>query len=195
MFLPFLSLFFCYVVGAIPTAYLVMLVLRGQDIRTMGSGNSGATNAGRFLGRSGFFFVLLADALKAYISLWVAHELCSTSPFFFLLSVVAVYVGNAYSPFIGFAGGKGVATSVGIMTFLFPLWVIVLNLALFVSVALWARRVDVASLSAALGAPLLLWLAGHSINNVFTATAIAVWIWIRHWSNIVSLAHLERFRR
>ncbi|MDQ5890761.1 MAG: acyl phosphate:glycerol-3-phosphate acyltransferase [Candidatus Dependentiae bacterium] len=180
-------LLLCYLVGAVPTSYLLVKYMLGKDIRTMGSGNSGATNTGRFLGRAGFVAVLFVDALKAYVILALAHFLCGADPFIMLCATAAVYLGNAYSPFIGLSGGKGVATSVGIMLYLFPLWLFFLCLLIFAGLAYRFNRVDIASLGASAASPVLLLLARYGMHSVLSALAIAIWIWIRHTKNISSL--------
>lgn len=190
MLLSLLLILFCYVVGAVPTSYLLVKRMLGKDIRGMGSGNSGATNTGRVLGRGGFGFVLFIDALKAFLALGITALLCGNDPFVMLCATAAVYLGNAYSPFIGFAGGKGVATTAGIMLYLFPLWLFVACLLVFAAIAVQMQRVDAASLGASALAPVLLLVSGHGMHAVLIALAIAVWIWLRHRDNIVSLMKL-----
>jgi len=187
-----LLLLFCYAAGAVPTSYLLVRGLLGKDIRRMGSGNSGATNTGRFLGMPGFVFVLVIDALKAYLALVLTAFFIGHDPLAMCLATVAVYLGNAYSPFIGFAGGKGVATTVGIMLYLFPLWLFFACFCLFGFLAYRFGRVDVASLGSSLAAPVLLWSAGHSVHVVVCALLITCWVWLRHASNIMALWLLWR---
>ena len=190
----FLILLFCYLIGAIPTSFILVKLFLGSDIRTMGSGNSGATNTGRFLGKPGFFVVLLVDALKAYLALALAALLCAGSPLIMLCATGAVYLGNAYSPFIGFSGGKGVATSVGILVYLFPLWIFFLCLTVFAALAYRFGRVDVASLGASAFAPLFLLCTGQTAYVVLIAGVIAAWIWVRHARNVAQLIHLYWLR-
>jgi len=192
MVLSLLLITFCYLVGAIPTSYLLVKGMLGKDIRTMGSGNSGATNTGRFLGRGGFGFVLLVDGLKAFLALGITALLSGGDSTTILCATAALYVGNAYSPFIGFAGGKGVATTVGIMLYLFPLWLFCACFLAFAAIALHMQRVDAASLGASALAPLLLMMSGYGAHSVLVALAIAVWVWLRHKENIISFMR-ERF--
>jgi len=181
---------FCYLVGGLPTAYLLMKYMTGKDIRTVGSGNSGATNAGRFLGLPGFATVLLLDALKAYMALTLVQVAASGDALAMLVATVFVYIGNAYSPFIHFSGGKGVATTVGIMLYIFPLWLFCMCLAVFAWLAHTVQRVDVASLGAVASAPVLLLVTGYSAYVVLSALAIAIWVWMRHARNIAQLIAL-----
>lgn len=110
-----------YIVGSLPIGYALVQLLYGKDIRKYGSGNSGATNAARVTGvKSIFFIVFLSDAFKAWawltlISLFLPDV--STGELLFLQSSSALFllVGNGYSVFLGFEGGKGVATSIGIL--------------------------------------------------------------------------------
>ncbi len=187
MVLSLLLITFCYIVGALPTSYLLVRFMLGKDIRMMGSGNSGATNTGRFLGSGGFVFVLIIDALKAFLALFLTALFCGHEPTTMLCATAAVYFGNAYSPFIGFAGGKGVATTVGIMLYLFPFWLFLACALAFIVIASRMQRVDVASLGASALAPALLFITGYGAHTVLVALAIAVWIWMRHRDNIISL--------
>ena len=102
-----------YLVGSIPSGYIAGRALKGIDVRDFGSGASGATNVMRTLGRGPFVAVLLADALKGYIPVlltWIAfgsHDLQ-------VASGIAAVVGHDFPLYIGFRGGRGVATSFGV---------------------------------------------------------------------------------
>ncbi|RTL07435.1 glycerol-3-phosphate acyltransferase [Candidatus Dependentiae bacterium] len=109
-----------FLVGAIPSGYLFAKWYGISDVRTIGSGNIGASNVGRALGWKAFIMVFLLDALKAIIVLLWAQLFVSS---FILLVIIAfgVLIGNCFSPFLQFNGGKGVATLMGIIGVFSPL--------------------------------------------------------------------------
>ena len=176
----------CYFVGALPTSYYLVWLKTKKDIRTLGSGNSGATNAARVLGPVSFFIIVGIDAFKAYGALWIA-QLYGCDAWGVLAASAAVILGNSYSPFLSFSGGKGVATGLGILLFLFPPLVVLGYCVVFILVLMRMKRVDVASLSSALFGVVGVVLAGCSLSLILGAVAIAVWIWIRHWKNLYTL--------
>src|SRR5581483_8545951 len=103
-----------YLIGAIPCGYLIARACGINDIRNHGSGNTGATNVGRILGLKYFFLIFFLDCLKAYAVLAVlAHYGFEQSDL--IIPALALLVGNAFPLFLRFRGGKGVATSVGIL--------------------------------------------------------------------------------
>ena len=100
-------IFFCYILGSFPTAYLLVKKLKGIDIRTVGSGNVGASNAARVLGKWGFIAVLAADALKGFIPVFVLRHFYGSHDLV-LLGAVAVVIGHTFTIFLGFKRGKAV---------------------------------------------------------------------------------------
>lgn len=186
-----------YLVGAIPTSYLVVRAVRGIDLRTVGSGNLGTTNLFRQLGWRWALPVGVFDTLKGAIPVavfapWSGLGVVSAA----LLGLVAV-LGHVYSVFVGFKGGKGVATGGGIVLGMAPLaflgalvtWAVVVRLSGYVSVA---------SITAAAILPVLLWLlhpeARPAIWLVAGLSLLVIWL---HRANIARLrAGTEhRFRR
>ncbi|HTM06403.1 MAG TPA: glycerol-3-phosphate acyltransferase [Patescibacteria group bacterium] len=109
-----------FLIGAIPTGYLLAQLYGISDIRVFGSGNIGASNVGRLLGWKAFVLVFFLDALKAAGTLWFAQKF-SASHETLLIVAFATLLGNCYSPFLGFNGGKGVATLMGIVGAFSPL--------------------------------------------------------------------------
>ncbi|GAF80271.1 unnamed protein product, partial [marine sediment metagenome] len=102
-----------YLVGSIPSGYIAGRVLRGIDVRDFGSGATGATNVMRTLGRVPFVVILLADALKGYVPVLVAWFLFESHDLQ-VASGLAAVVGHDFPLYIGFRGGRGVATSFGV---------------------------------------------------------------------------------
>lgn len=107
-----------YLLGSLPAAAWVARA-RGVDIRTVGSGNSGATNVLRSLGKGPALAVAVFDILKGVLAVWLARSLGLAEPWAALCGVLAV-IGHNFSPFLAFRGGKGVATSFGVIAVLDP---------------------------------------------------------------------------
>ena len=115
----FIYLLGAYLVGSIPTGYLIAKLAGIADIRSHGSGNIGATNVARLIGIHGFFLVLCIDALKAYAYLRYMQTITSQDVYLCAIALL-ILSGNIHSLFLGFRGGKGVATSIGIAAALMP---------------------------------------------------------------------------
>lgn len=144
----FLALALGYLFGAIPFAYLIVLWRKGIDIRTVGSGNVGATNAGRLLGFRYFLLCFALDVAKGFLPTWgvprlVAMGLGSVPSSLPVLIALATILGHNFPVYLGFRGGKGVATSLGALAALDPtaslaaaiLFVISIIVTRFVSVS------------------------------------------------------------
>lgn len=180
-----------FLIGSIPTGYLVAKA-KGVDIRKHGSGNIGATNVFRTLGKPLGIFVFFADALKGYAAVWLAtrgNE--AIGPWPGLVAAVAVIAGHNYTPWLGFRGGKGIATSAGVLVALMPVAVPVAAIV-WAAVFYTTRYVSVASIAAAISLPLAvgaLWATGRGGSAPLLAfalliSALAIW---RHRSNIQRL--------
>jgi acyl phosphate:glycerol-3-phosphate acyltransferase len=187
-----------YLLGSIPTGYLVARS-RGIDIRTVGSGNIGATNVFRILGKPAGIFVLLVDALKGFVSCVfvgplifraVGGELENGSQAHEYLKIVGAFLsilGHNYTCWLKFKGGKGIATSAGAALGLLPL-------ALAVAAGTWivlfaaTRYVSVASIGAAFVLPFGAWLvARSSLRLIVVAAVIGALAIYKHRSNIQRL--------
>ncbi|MFN8591269.1 MAG: glycerol-3-phosphate 1-O-acyltransferase PlsY [Thermomicrobiales bacterium] len=174
--------------GAIPWGYLIGRFGRGIDLRTVGSGGTGATNVLRTMGRGASIAVLILDFLKGLIPVVVAQRL-ELDPWWVAAVAVAPVVGHCWSPFIGFKGGKGMATGAGSVLALFPYAMVAL--AAFV-LAVWTTRyVSLGSLLAtAIAALLAVIFAGSGRLEWASAAAvlaIAAIIFERHRANIARL--------
>jgi glycerol-3-phosphate acyltransferase PlsY len=146
-----------YLIGAVPTSFIVVRLARGIDLRTVGSGNLGATNLYRQLGWRYAVPVAVFDMLKgafpvAVVAPWVGLGLVGSVA----LGMVAV-LGHVYSVFVGFKGGKGVATGGGIILGLAP-WAFVISLVLWLLVVWLSGYVSLASIVAAVSLPPAIWL-------------------------------------
>lgn len=109
-----------YFIGAIPFSYIIVKLIKKVDIRTVGSGNVGATNAARVLGKWGFISVFILDALKGFIPVFISLYFYGQTVIT-LVTAAVVVLGHTYTVFLGFKGGKGVATGAGVFLALAPI--------------------------------------------------------------------------
>ncbi len=143
---------FSYLLGSIPTGYIIGS-LAGVDIRKVGSGNVGATNVARVVGKKRGLLTLIADVTKGFLPVFVAGRL-GLSHTAVALVAIAAFLGHLYPVFLKFQGGKGVATALGVLLALAPMATVVL-IALFGVVAGSSRLVSLSSIVAALAAPIM----------------------------------------
>src|SRR6201989_3225761 len=108
--IPLVVLLIAYLLGAIPFGYLLVKWKTGADVRTAGSGNIGATNVLRTTGRAAGILTLLLDIAKGWFAVWIAGRLTDHDLFWMSVAALAVMVGHAYPVFLGFKGGKAVAS-------------------------------------------------------------------------------------
>jgi len=175
-----------YLIGAVPIGWLVSRAFGVSDIRRHGSGTIGATNVLRTLGRLPAIVTLLGDVLKGYVAVALAARITQGDPVAVALATVAAVVGNCWSVFLGFRGGKGVATGLGALLLLVP-WATLAALPVFVAVVATFRFVSLGSLLAALCVPLGAVLLGYPRASVLAALAVALIVVGRHHANIARL--------
>ncbi|HEX9776947.1 MAG TPA: glycerol-3-phosphate 1-O-acyltransferase PlsY, partial [Geopsychrobacteraceae bacterium] len=182
----FLLILGAYLLGAIPTGVILTRLTGKEDIRQAGSGNIGATNVYRVAGRTLGALTLVGDCLKGVVPVLVAGQLFALTGIPLALVALAAFVGHCFPVYLGFKGGKGVATALGVFLVLSPL-AILGALAVFVLVLWKWRYISLASVSAAAVIPLLV-LAIERSWPLFAATLViaAIVIW-RHRSNIERL--------
>lgn len=178
-----------YLVGSIPTGYIVVKLFTGQDIRTVGSGSTGATNVKRVMGKKWFFTVMILDAIKGILPVLFASYFGTVFTHSGLLAVVAAVcsiLGHSRSIFLGFTGGKSVATGVG--TLLALSWQAGLLIAIMWAAITWITRyVSVGSMVALALAPIF--MALFSAPSAYTAYALvaAIYVIYLHRENIKRL--------
>jgi acyl phosphate:glycerol-3-phosphate acyltransferase len=175
-----------YLVGAIPTG-LIVARLRGVDIQRAGSGNIGATNVARSVGPWAGIIVMIVDPLKGVLAVMVP-TLLGLDPWWVVATALAAVLGNGFNVFLGFRGGKGVATSLGVFVVIDP-WVTLTALVIFVLTVLFGRMVSLASVVAVCAAPIMLVTLGDvnvpKIVLAFVLALLSVW---RHRDNLARLA-------
>jgi glycerol-3-phosphate acyltransferase PlsY len=181
-----LAVLAAYLVGAVPVGFLVARAVGGGDIRRHGSGNIGATNVLRTVGRGPAALTLIADVAKGYAAVAFGQHLSGNAVDIGAVCALAVIVGNCWSVFLGFRGGKGVATGLGGLLRLVPL-AIVPALAVFLALTLTFRFVSLGSIVAAATMPLSALLFGYPRPAVLACLAIAALIIARHRQNITRL--------
>ncbi len=184
MLLLILVIVLAYLCGAIPTGVILTKRL-GLDIRTMGSGNVGATNVARSAGKKVGLLTLLGDIIKGLIPVLLVRFL-GLGEAALACAAVAALVGHVFSPFLGFSGGKGVATGLGVLLGIAP-HVILFALVFFIVTFAASRIVSLASLVATAATPLLLWWFAYPPARLYAGTLIALLIIVRHHENIVRL--------
>jgi glycerol-3-phosphate acyltransferase PlsY len=172
---------FSYLLASIPTGYIVG-VLAGVDIRKVGSGNVGATNVARVVGKKRGVLTLIADVVKGFVPVFIAGRL-DLSHTVLALIAIAAFLGHLYPVFLKFQGGKGVATALGVLLALAPMATLIL-IAVFAVVAVSSRLVSLSSMITALAAPFILWSFSYSPTVIATGVFLAVMITVRHRDNI-----------
>lgn len=184
--------FAAYLIGSIPTGYLLVKALKGEDIRKIGSGSTGATNVKRVLGKKGFFTVMLLDAFKGMLpviaSKIIAHKLglfveIGLVP---VLVAVAIIIGHSKSIFLNFTGGKSVASGTGTMIGLS--WEAGLVTAVIWSIITYASRyVSLGSIIALALTPVWMYLFHQPISYVIYSLTGALYVIYLHRENIQRL--------
>lgn len=181
----FFLLIFAYLIGAIPTGIILTKITGGEDLRTVGSGNIGATNAYRTAGRKIGLVTLAGDTLKGLLPTLTALAFGIHGAELATIGLVAL-IGHCYSAYIGFKGGKGVATALGAFLVISP-GSVLLALALFLVVLGQWRYISLASISAAAVIPYLVLLVEHSMMSFFVSFCMAALVIYRHRENIERL--------
>jgi acyl phosphate:glycerol-3-phosphate acyltransferase len=175
-----------YVVGAVPIGYLVARAFGVSDIRLHGSGNIGTTNVLRTLGRLPAVLTLLGDVAKGFAAVAVAGALGGGDPVVRAAATFVAVVGNCWSVFLGFRGGKGVATGLGAFLGLVPLATLPAALV-WLAVTATFRFVSLGSLAAAVCVPAAALLLGYPPAFAAAALAVGALIVVRHRDNIARL--------
>lgn len=185
--LPFIITFVvAYLIGSIPTGYIIVKLLKGEDIRQIGSGSTGATNVKRVLGKGWFFGVMLIDAFKGALPVLVAKQFDGVWGLLAVLAAVAVLVGHSKSIFLGFTGGKSVASGVG--TILALCWPVGLIIAVVWSIITYVSRyVSMGSIFALVISPSLMYIFGQPYAYVIYCAIGAIYIVYLHRENIKRL--------
>jgi len=190
---PALVLIAAYLLGSIPFGYLVVRATEGGDVRSSGSGGTGATNVSRSVGKLWGVMTLLLDAAKGAIAVVIARSLLAEQygiNWWVAGAAILVVIGHCFPIWLGFRGGKGVATGLGVFLSLYPLAVACAAVVFFLVVGL-SRYVSLASVLAVAAFPLFVWLlslyfqpVGELAPVMTAALAIAALVILMHHGNI-----------
>jgi acyl phosphate:glycerol-3-phosphate acyltransferase len=182
--IPFAALLAAYLLGSIPFGFLLVKWKTGTDVRASGSGNIGATNVVRTTGRVAGLATLALDVAKGYLAVWLAGRLTGGSVLWMSFSALAVMAGHAYPVWLGFKGGKAVASFYGAFLCLAPLAVIS-TFIVFLGVVAWTRYISLGSIIGAATFPLAVWLILQPARPLVGAALLAgVFIIYKHRENI-----------
>ena len=181
-----------YLIGSIPTGYIIVKLKTGQDIRQVGSGSTGATNVKRVLGKKWFFIVMLLDALKGALPVLISKYFLSAGmlldPYgiYAVACAVFVIVGHSKPVFLGFKGGKSVASGVGTILALSPLAGLIIAL-IWGAVTYISRYVSLGSIVALVLSPFIMYFLNAPAAYVAYCALAAVYIVYLHRENIKRL--------
>jgi len=181
-----LAIISAYLIGAIPFG-LLLGRLAGVDVRAAGSKNIGATNVTRLAGKKMGVLTLLLDAAKGAGPMLLAQAMGFSSTVVMCCGAAA-FLGHCFPVYLGFKGGKGVATALGVFLFLDGLAVVV-GLFVFILLVALFGYVSLGSLAAALVMPLVIWYHFGPGNIFYLALFVAFFIWLKHHENIWRLLH------
>lgn len=192
LLIPLLSLLLAYVLGSIPSGYLAARWLKGVDIRTLGSGSTGATNVLRQVGKGPALVVFLVDVFKGTGAVLLAKLLLNSngtsaiSDWWVVGAGLAALSGHIWPVWLGWRGGKAVATGLGMLLGL--AWPVGLAcFGVFLTVISLFRIVSLSSVVAALSLPVLMWAASEGTAYLSVAIIAMVLVVWRHRSNIKRL--------
>lgn len=174
-----------YLLGSVPFGYLLVKTFRHQDIRTTGSGNIGATNVARSGAKGLGIATLLLDLLKAFVAVKIAQHLAPGNFDLATMAAVAAILGHVFPIWLGFRGGKGVASALGVFLALSPMTALCI-LIIFIVIFAITRYVSLASIIAALAIPLLALHFAHNMTPLvlFGFFFIPLLVVVKHHQNI-----------
>lgn len=182
----FIAIVLSYLIGSISFSVVLAKLLKGIDIRQYGSGNAGATNTLRVLGKGPAIMVLVLDVLKGIGSIWLGYLLGNGTDWVPAVCGIAAIVGHNWPIYFHFRGGKGIATTIGVMATLAFLPALYAGIIAILSIVL-TKYVSLGSLIFVFLTPLFLGLL-EPIDAVFwTSLVIGLFAFWRHRSNIVKL--------
>lgn len=171
-----------HVCGSVPSGLWLVQAFHGIDIRNYGSKNIGTTNVFRTVGPKTAVLVLIADAFKGILAVGIMSYLFH-NPLLDVVTALGALLGHNYSLFLGFKGGKGVATALGLLIFMMPK-VAVASFGIWLVCVLLTRYVSLGSVIAAIFTPPLAWYLGYPSAYVIFSVVAAFFVVLRHKENI-----------
>jgi acyl phosphate:glycerol-3-phosphate acyltransferase len=179
---------FSYLIGSIPFGYLVGKYLKKIDIREYGSGNIGVANSFRVMGIKCALLVLIGDCLKGFFSIILAKWLLAESIEFYLLIGLAAIIGHNWSIFLNFKGGKGIATTYGVVLSFYP-YIAIIAAIIWGSIVFTTRFAALGSIMSVFAMFILSFLFKTALEFKIFVVVIFLFAIIRHQSNINRLLH------
>lgn len=171
-----------HVCGSVPSGLWLVQAFHGIDIRNYGSKNIGTTNVFRIVGPKTAVLVLIADAFKGILAVGIMSYFFH-NPLLDVVTALGALLGHNYSLFLGFKGGKGVATALGLLIFMIPK-VAVASFGIWLVCVLLTRYVSLGSIMAAIFTPPLAWYLGYPSAYVIFSVVAAFFVVLRHKENI-----------
>lgn len=175
-----------YLIGSVSSAIVVSALFRLPDPRTSGSRNPGATNVLRLGSKMGALLTLTGDIAKGLVPVLAASCWISDHGLLLAMTGLGAFLGHLFPLYFKFAGGKGVATALGVILAIHPL-IALIQIATWLLVVLVFRYSSLAALVTAAATPLYLWLAGDQVSFIALGTILAVLLFWRHRQNIERL--------
>jgi glycerol-3-phosphate acyltransferase PlsY len=184
--LAIISIILSYLIGAISFSFIIAKWLKGIDIRQHGSGNAGATNTLRVLGKGPGICVLLLDMGKGILAVWVGKWMGDISVWIPVICGIAAIVGHNWPVYFHFKGGKGIATTIGVMATLAFLPSLFAGIIAIIVIAL-TRYVSLGSLILSAALPILILIMNRPYEILWASLLLCVFAFVRHRTNIVKI--------
>jgi len=185
-----LAIIIGYLLGTIPTAYLVTRLVKGWDIRELGGGNVGGTNVYREVGLGPALLVLLFDIGKGAAAVAIAKWWLDVPDIFILLAALAAVIGHNWMPWLKFAGGKGMGATVGALCVLFPAYGYTLELVIFLAILLIplaiTRNIALAMFLGLFSLPFIVWFSSYSIIATVISVVVFLIIGLKFWTTAIA---------
>lgn len=181
-----LSIIIGYIFGSIPSGLVLVKMVCGIDIREYGSKNIGTTNVFRTVGGRMASIVLITDVVKGILAVLLVRYLFESSLHLELLTAIASLLGHNYSVFLGFKGGRGVATGLGLILLFMP-DVCIFSFTVWLVIVFVTRYVSLGSIVGAFITPIVAYYRGYPIELVLFALAACVFVIVRHYENMKRL--------
>jgi len=190
----FIAILISYLIGSIPSGFLLTKYVMKKDVRQYGSGNIGATNVARVMGLKSGILVAVFDILKGYLGVMVGQAILGDNLSTAILFVaIAAIAGHDWSIFLGFSGGKGVATTFGVILRLYPLAFLIYAL-IWLALVLTTRYVSLGSIIGSMSLTLTLYFTSFATKHVIFAALLWLFVMYTHRANIKRLLNGEENR-
>jgi acyl phosphate:glycerol-3-phosphate acyltransferase len=186
LILEIVAIVVCYLLGSVSFSVLLAKILKGIDIRQHGSGNAGATNTLRVLGKGPAILVLALDVIKGIAAVWIGRWLGGDNAWLPGLCGIAAIIGHNWPLYFRFRGGKGIATAIGVLATLCFIPAFIAGIIAILSIV-FTRYVSLGSLIFVVLTPVFLLIADYSWPIFWTSLIICIFAFWRHRSNIVKL--------